>query len=118
MPPVARSIDRILARALVEWFTPGEAGPGSILDFMRAYRADAGRGVIEDVTVFGYAVAAFLNYLYEMVNSEVTKRLSTGVLARELVAALTCPLDTSNLEDVLAIVDETSWLSLVHRLPG
>lgn len=102
------SVDRILARTLIEWFKPGDGWPGLITDFMRTYRAHGGRGVIEDVTVFGYAVAAFLNYLYELVTSELTRDRARGDSSQELVAALSRPLDTSTLEDVLAIVDETS----------
>lgn len=102
------SVDRILARTLIEWFTPGGAKPGLITDFMRTYSADGGRGVIKDVTVFGYAVAAFLNHLYELVNSELTSDRAPRDSPQELVSALTRPLDISKLEDVLAIVDETS----------
>jgi len=102
------SVDRILARTLIEWFTGGQARPELISDFMRAYRADGGRGVIEDVTAFGYAVAAFLNYLYEIIQSELTSHRAPGDSSGELVAALTRPLDTSTLEDVLAVVREIS----------
>ncbi|GAB3911770.1 hypothetical protein GCM10027613_00350 [Microlunatus endophyticus] len=102
------SVDRILARTLIEWFTPGGVRPDLITGFMRAYRADGGRGVIEDVTAFGYAVAAFLNYLYETIQSELTSDRASGDSSGELVAALTRPLDTSTLEDVLAVVREIS----------
>ena len=60
--------------------------------------------MINDVTAFGYAVAAFLNHLYEMIDSDLRTDRRTGDASRTIATALTHPLDISTLEAVLEMV--------------
>lgn len=94
---------RILTRALIEWPTPDWVRPDAIINCVRAYRSHGGRGVIDDVTDFGYASAAFLNYLYELVTSFTDDHERRNGSA-EVVAALTSPLDRRTLGDALDAV--------------
>ena len=95
------SRDHILARALVEWLTPGGVHLDAIMRFMRAYRSRGGRGSIDGLSDFVYAAAAFLNHVYEIATSDPSDHGDRDDSTQLVAAALTNPLDLATLEHVL-----------------
>ncbi|MGW5363306.1 phosphotransferase [Actinopolymorpha pittospori] len=95
------SLDLILGRTLVEWLTPGGVQADAITNLMRAYRAHGGSGTITDLSHFGYAAAAHLNYVHETLTSDLIDDHDRDNSTLLVTAALTNPLDRSILEHVL-----------------
>lgn len=111
------SRDRILARTLVEWLTPGGIDPAAIVRFMRAYWSCGGTGAIHDLRDFGYVAAAFLNYVHETATSDLSDE--RGDSTRRVTEALTNPPNISILTRVIDIVGGLSrGSSAQSRGPG
>lgn len=98
------SRDHMLARVIIEWLTPGGIDTDAIIRFMRAYRDRGGTGTIHDLSDFSYAAAAFLNYIYETITSDLTSNGEYQGSTGHITAALAHPLDTPTLERVRDVI--------------
>jgi Ser/Thr protein kinase RdoA (MazF antagonist) len=99
------SRDRVLARAITDWHLHrGVIDVDAVHATLTAYRAGGGTGTLHQVDAFGDLAAAFLNHLYEQI--ETTLDQSTDHAedsAGHVIAMITNPVDITTLHRLRAL---------------